>query len=198
MKETNKLVLIALVFIIFNLLSCSTQKTPSFNNSHVPFEVKENMQDINSSSQGINESARINSAENTEASVEKVPDLIPAAKEKVNIYPKNAALALSDKQEPEISKAVKEKVAVLPLQKMNKEQKKEIRKEIRGMLKKENAFRTGPIGKALLVIFAIVLPPLAVALVDGFSGPFWLDILLTILFYLPGLIYALYRIFRTT
>jgi len=44
----------------------------------------------------------------------------------------------------------------------------------------------------LLVILAILLPPLAVALHEhGINGRFWLDLLLTLLFYLPGLIYAL-------
>jgi uncharacterized membrane protein YqaE (UPF0057 family) len=44
----------------------------------------------------------------------------------------------------------------------------------------------------LLVILAILLPPLAVYLHEGaINGKFWLDLLLTLLFYLPGLIYAL-------
>ncbi|MEO5673531.1 MAG: YqaE/Pmp3 family membrane protein [Chitinophagales bacterium] len=44
----------------------------------------------------------------------------------------------------------------------------------------------------LYVIVAIFLPPLAVALYEeGITGHFWLDLLLTLLFYLPGLIYAL-------
>ena len=44
----------------------------------------------------------------------------------------------------------------------------------------------------LLVILAILLPPLAVALHENaINGKFWLDLLLTLLFYLPGMIYAL-------
>lgn len=44
----------------------------------------------------------------------------------------------------------------------------------------------------LLVILAILLPPLAVYLHEGvINGKFWLDLLLTLLFYLPGMIYAL-------
>ncbi len=44
----------------------------------------------------------------------------------------------------------------------------------------------------LLVILAILLPPLAVYLHEGaFNSKFWLDLLLTLLFYIPGLIYAL-------
>lgn len=44
----------------------------------------------------------------------------------------------------------------------------------------------------LLVILAILLPPLAVALHEhGINGKFWLALLLTLLFFLPGVIYAL-------
>ncbi len=44
----------------------------------------------------------------------------------------------------------------------------------------------------LLAILAILLPPLAVALHEGhINGKFWLSLLLTLLFWLPGVIYAL-------
>ena len=44
----------------------------------------------------------------------------------------------------------------------------------------------------LLVILAILLPPLAVGLHENaLNCKFWLDLLLTLLFYLPGMIYAL-------
>ena len=44
----------------------------------------------------------------------------------------------------------------------------------------------------LLVILAILLPPLAVYLHEGvINNKFWLDLILTLLFWLPGLVYAL-------
>ena len=44
----------------------------------------------------------------------------------------------------------------------------------------------------LLVILAILLPPLAVYLHEGeINTKFWIDLLLTILFFIPGVIYAL-------
>ena len=46
------------------------------------------------------------------------------------------------------------------------------------------------------VIFAILLPPLGVFFEVGLTGHFWLNILLTILGYVPGIIHALYVIFR--
>lgn len=42
-----------------------------------------------------------------------------------------------------------------------------------------------------LILFAILLPPLAVALVDGIGTSFWISIILTLLFWVPGVIYAL-------
>ncbi|KAL0210965.1 hypothetical protein P9112_009263 [Eukaryota sp. TZLM1-RC] len=43
----------------------------------------------------------------------------------------------------------------------------------------------------LLLIVAIILPPLAVALNGDFlNGKFWLNVLLTILGWLPGIIHA--------
>lgn len=45
----------------------------------------------------------------------------------------------------------------------------------------------------LLVILAILLPPLAVYLHENaLNGKFWLSLLLTLLFWLPGVIYALF------
>jgi uncharacterized membrane protein YqaE (UPF0057 family) len=77
--------------------------------------------------------------------------------------------------------------------KNDKKQVKLIKQEIKEKLKKTDD-RSG-LGTLLLVIIAIIIPPVAVLLTDGLKGPFWLDILLTLLFYLPGLIYALFRIF---
>ncbi len=53
-----------------------------------------------------------------------------------------------------------------------------------------------PTNKLLLVIVAILLPPLAVALRDGLGGHFILNIVLWLLFYIPGLIHALYIVLR--
>jgi uncharacterized membrane protein YqaE (UPF0057 family) len=48
----------------------------------------------------------------------------------------------------------------------------------------------------LRIIAAIVLPPLGVFMQVGFSKHFWINILLTILGYIPGIIHALWVIFR--
>jgi uncharacterized membrane protein YqaE (UPF0057 family) len=48
----------------------------------------------------------------------------------------------------------------------------------------------------LLVIIAIVLPPLAVGLKDGIGFHLFLNIVLTLLFYVPGLLHALWIVLR--
>lgn len=60
---------------------------------------------------------------------------------------------------------------------------------------KTSSMNDNDINLLLLVILAILLPPLAVFLVRGIGGAFWLDLLLTIFFWLPGMIYALIVIF---
>ena len=46
------------------------------------------------------------------------------------------------------------------------------------------------------IIIAIILPPLGVFLQVGIGLHFWLNILLTLLGYIPGIIHALFIILR--
>lgn len=48
--------------------------------------------------------------------------------------------------------------------------------------------------KLLLIIIAILLPPLAVGLKAGIGGAFILNLILTLIFWLPGVLHALYVI----
>lgn len=50
----------------------------------------------------------------------------------------------------------------------------------------------------LLILLAILLPPLSVALSAGLGGRFWLNILLTLLGYLPGLVHAIWVVAKTS
>lgn len=50
--------------------------------------------------------------------------------------------------------------------------------------------------KLLLVIIAILLPPLAVGLKEGIGLHLILNIVLCILFWIPGLLHALYIVLR--
>lgn len=46
------------------------------------------------------------------------------------------------------------------------------------------------------ILFAILLPPVGVFMEVGFKGHFWLNILLTLLGFIPGIIHALYVILK--
>lgn len=46
----------------------------------------------------------------------------------------------------------------------------------------------------LRIIIAILLPPLGVFLQVGFGKQFWINILLTILGYIPGIVHAIWVI----
>lgn len=45
------------------------------------------------------------------------------------------------------------------------------------------------------IILAIILPPVGVAMEVGLGKHFWINVLLTILGYIPGIIHAIYVIF---
>jgi len=44
------------------------------------------------------------------------------------------------------------------------------------------------------IIIAVILPPLGVFLQVGIGGAFWLNILLTLLGYIPGIVHAVWII----
>jgi len=48
----------------------------------------------------------------------------------------------------------------------------------------------------LRIIVAILVPPLGVFLQVGLGGQFWINVLLTLLGYIPGIIHALYVIIK--
>ena len=81
---------------------------------------------------------------------------------------------------------------------MSKAERRALKREQRKALKQAvRDHRSGLVedNVLLLVIIAILLPPLAVFLHQGeINSKFWIALLLTLLFYLPGLIYALVTI----
>ena len=69
-------------------------------------------------------------------------------------------------------------------------------KRLSKVVKRNNHFISPPEDEVLLVILAILLPPLAVYLLEGLTTNFWIDVILTLFFWLPGIIFALYLILR--
>jgi uncharacterized membrane protein YqaE (UPF0057 family) len=69
---------------------------------------------------------------------------------------------------------------------------KEARKAIKEYKAQQRAGKAPVAGTFLQVLFAILIPPLGVYLHEGeINKRFWIDLLLTLLFFLPGMIYAL-------
>ncbi|CCD26249.1 Pmp3p NDAI_0H00750 [Naumovozyma dairenensis CBS 421] len=55
----------------------------------------------------------------------------------------------------------------------------------------------GAAGKLVNILIAIFLPPLAVFAARGFGTSFIVDIILTILAWVPGMLYALYIVLQS-
>jgi uncharacterized membrane protein YqaE (UPF0057 family) len=88
------------------------------------------------------------------------------------------------------------KAAVESFSKLSKKEKKDRLKDVKKAVKEykaaQKAGKEPSTNTLLLVILAILLPPLAVYLHQGeINSKFWIALLLTLLFWLPGVIYAL-------
>ena len=69
---------------------------------------------------------------------------------------------------------------------------KEVRNELKEYKKEQRSGTAPNTDKTLLIVLAILLPPLAVYLHEGvINNKFWISLLLTLLFFIPGVIYAL-------
>lgn len=69
---------------------------------------------------------------------------------------------------------------------------KEAKKTLKELKAQKAAGEDVSTNTVLLAILAVLLPPLAVGLHEHeLNGKFWLSVLLTLLFWLPGVIYAL-------
>ncbi|WP_240966289.1 YqaE/Pmp3 family membrane protein [Pseudoflavitalea sp. G-6-1-2] len=112
--------------------------------------------------------------------VEPVPVSVPASKEPT----------------PEEVKAALESFKALP-----RKERKERMRDAKKLMKEYRADKragksTDETNQVLLAILAILLPPLAVYLKEGqINGKFWLSLVLTLLFWIPGVVYALLVVF---
>ncbi|WP_238395804.1 YqaE/Pmp3 family membrane protein [Pontibacter pudoricolor] len=116
-----------------------------------------------------------------EASLESKAVKLPA--KLAPVAPATVENATAEKivTEAEALDLVKERVAT-----MTKAEKKELKNDLREALK-QGGSRTSIVE----IILAVLLPPLAVFLHDGIGTSFWISLILTLLFWIPGVIYAL-------
>jgi uncharacterized membrane protein YqaE (UPF0057 family) len=179
--KTKNLVRIIFSLAVISLYSCNKPQVGFFHNTYKPYVKHE-------------KPVKDNAAEETFI----VKNNLSKPEEKIIKQEGSAVIdnPVGFSKQPSVSESkTKTEEPVLSADKLTTQEKRAIKKDIRAELKKLKSNDT-EINAILLVIIAILLPPVAVLLVDGLSGPFWLSILLTLLFYLPGLIYALYRIFK--
>jgi uncharacterized membrane protein YqaE (UPF0057 family) len=88
------------------------------------------------------------------------------------------------------------KAAIESFKNLSKKEKKEKIKEVKKAVKEFKAQKRAHMEPAastiLQIIFAILIPPLGVFLHEGeINSRFWIDLILTLLFFIPGMIYAL-------
>ena len=94
------------------------------------------------------------------------------------------------------------KAALAEFKSLSKQEKKQrikdVKKELKVFKKEKKANRSANVEMWLLIVLAILLPPLAVYLHQGeINGKFWLSILFWFLFIIPGIIYALLVVTNT-
>lgn len=107
------------------------------------------------------------------------------------VVPAASAMPVSSEPDPATAKS-----AVSEFKNLSKKERKarikEAKKELKAYKAAKKAGAEPSTNTLLLVILAILLPPLAVYLHQGeINTKFWISLLLTLLFWLPGVIYAL-------
>ena len=96
---------------------------------------------------------------------------------------------MTEQKAAELVKQYKEELKNMS-KKERKALKKDKKKRIKQALKDHKDSKDTNL--VLLVILAIIFPPLAMGIYEGgLTTRFWISLLLTLLFYLPGLIYTL-------
>lgn len=112
------------------------------------------------------------------------------------VNPVSAAIILPVANNSITPDSVTANEAVMAFKNLSKKERKakikEVKKEIKAFKAARKANNEPSTNTLLLVILAILLPPLAVYLHQGeINSKFWISLLLTLLFWLPGVIYAL-------
>ena len=101
--------------------------------------------------------------------------------------------------EPRATKNYELPKPVLPLDRLAAAEANARRAIIRAIIVDGRRFasikKAGRMSKLLLAIIAVLLPPLAVGLKAGIGFQLLLNIILTLILYLPGLVHALWIVF---
>jgi uncharacterized membrane protein YqaE (UPF0057 family) len=111
----------------------------------------------------------------------------------VFVIPFHSSATVLPGNEPEPAALKKAVAEFKSLSKKERKQRvKEAKFHLKQLKKEKKAGNTKKVEQVVLIILAVLLPPLAVYLhQDEINSKFWISILLTLLFWLPGVIYAL-------
>ena len=204
MKNYSNLLLISAAAIVIFITSCSTEKGLTLEKRHyrkgysIAWHGKKQSTEVDNQMLTSNSNNNANAA----ADLEKMPTIIL---ESVTTTQSNdLALVANGSQiantaiqtesnKQVVKKHVTEKTtkAAEPKMSFTKAEKKEMRK----FLTKQAPCQTDmPLWAYVLI--AILLPPLAVALYEGIVSHFWICLVLTFIFWIPGIIYAMWRVLR--
>jgi len=118
---------------------------------------------------------------------------LTASKEPVKVHPLPTVRELVEKYEAKAEEIKSQNLSKKEERKALKKETRKVKKKIRKEIKKEvKALKRQDAGDdyVVMMILAIIIPPLGVGLTYGITGEFWLSLILTLIFWLPGAIYS--------
>lgn len=179
----HSILTICLIALVFG--ACSPKYGAHFNNSSKFYEApkaeaKDNLTSVENQVEEPEVELKPEMLTASKA-LTPLPQTPPAVQKLVKEYEAKAE-AIKAKELP--AKA-EEKALKKESRKVKKQLNKELKKNIKA-LKQQDA----DADYVVMMILAIVIPPLGVGLTYGITGEFWLSLLLTIIFWLPGAIYS--------
>ncbi|WP_439882968.1 YqaE/Pmp3 family membrane protein [Pontibacter sp. MBLB2868] len=193
MKIRNLLNLLVVLLVGQLMFACSSakyyefaaHKPEAFNKAKEKPAVTDQEKAETTLSQIALEAATAKDQENAsapilEASAAKpAPAVLPKPVVKEEVATANTATLT----EAEALAMAKENIASL-----TKSEKRELKKDLKEAVRQDR----GRSGTSIIeLVLAVLLPPLAVFLHDGIGTSFWINIILTLLFIIPGIIHAL-------
>jgi len=124
-----------------------------------------------------------------------ISTVIPASMAATTSEPVPATAPASSEPDPAAVKAAMKDFKSLPRSE-RKSRLKEAKKMFKQYKADKKAGKEAETDQVLLAILAILLPPLAVYLKEGtINSKFWISLILTLIFWIPGVIYALLVVF---
>lgn len=196
MKKFNQFQLIAFCLLLMVVASCAPKYGAHFNQSG-SYYTADAEEPVANKGQHEENAPPIEVKKMEAADGEASGKYAIVSKDRIiPVVPNPSVERLVKKHEENVRKIESSGLESSEMKKKLKKEKKRARKEIKKEVKKEikeirKSSETASDSYILMMILAVLLPPLAVGLVYGIVDKFWISLLLTLLFWLPGAIYAL-------